>query len=41
MERRFLKRRRSKRVSRFLSEVPGIGKEIEKFVKECGTGADA
>ena len=41
MERRFLKRRRSKRVSRFLSEVPGIGKEIENFVKECGAGADA
>ena len=40
-ERRFLKRRRSKRVSRFLSEVPGIGKEIENFVKECDAGADA
>ena len=29
------------RVLCFLSEVPGIGKEIENFVKECGPGADA
>ena len=41
MEQRFLKRRRSKKVSRILSQVPGTGKEIENFVKDCGAGADA
>ena len=41
MERRFLKRMRSKKVSRILSQVPGTGKEIENFVKDCGAGADA
>lgn len=41
MEQRFLKRKRSKKVSRILTEVPEIGKEIENFVMECGAGADA
>lgn len=41
MERRFLKRRQSKKVSRILSQVPDIGKENENFVKDCGAGADA
>lgn len=40
-ERRFLKRRRSKRVSKVLQDCPGIGKTIEEFVKDCGVGADA
>ena len=39
MEERFLKRRRSKRVSQILVQVPEIGKEIENFVKESGAGA--
>ena len=44
MERRFLKLRQStcsKRDSRILSQAPGIGNEIENFVKDCGAGADA
>lgn len=41
MEQRFLKRRRSKKVSQILTQVPEIGKEIENFVMECGAGADA
>lgn len=41
MEQRFLKRRKSKRVSRILTQCPNIGKEIEDFVKDCGAGADA
>ena len=41
MERRFLKRRRSKKVSRILQDCPGIGAAIEEFVAQCGAGADA
>ena len=41
MEQRFLKKKRSKKVSRILTEIPEIGKEIENFVMECGAGADA
>ena len=40
-EKRLMKRRRSKRVGTILSECPGIGAEIEDFVKQCGAGADA
>ena len=40
-ERRFQKKRRSKRVSKVLQDCAGIGKAIEKYVKECGAGADA
>lgn len=40
-EKRLMKRRRSKRVGTVLSECPGIGAEIEDFVKQCGAGADA
>ena len=39
-EKRLMKRR-SKRVGTILSECPGIGAEIEDFVKQCGAGADA
>ena len=39
-EKRLMKRR-SKRVGTILSECPGIGAEIEDFVKRCGVGADA
>ena len=36
MEQRFLKTKRSKKVSPILTEVPEIGKEIENFVmKGC------
>ena len=41
MEQRFLKKKRSKKVSQILTEIPEIGKEIENFVMECGAGADA
>ena len=41
MNKRFLKRTKGKEVSRILSEIPSIGKEIENFVIECGAGADA
>ena len=41
MEERFLKRRRSKKVSRILTQCPDIGKEIEQFVQDSGAGADA
>ncbi len=41
MERRLLKRKRSKKVSCILAQVPNVGKEIENFVQECGGGADA
>ena len=41
MERRFLKRRCSKKVSRILQECPGIGAVIEEFGAQCGAGADA
>jgi hypothetical protein len=41
MEERFLKRRRSKKVSRISTQCPDIGKEIEQFVQDSGTGADA
>lgn len=40
-EKRLMKRRRSKRVGTILSECPGIGAEIEDFVKQCGAGAYA
>ena len=40
-EKRLMKRRRSKNVGTILSECPGIGAEIEDFVKQCGAGADA
>ena len=40
MEERFLKRR-SKKVSRILTQCPDIGKEIEQFVQDSGAGADA
>ena len=40
-EERFLKRRRSKKVSRILTQCPDIGKVIEKFVQDSGAGADA
>lgn len=40
-ERRFQKRRRSKRVSQVLQDCPGIGQAIKDFVKACGAGADA
>lgn len=40
-ERRFQKRRRSKRVSQVLRDCPGIGQAIKDFVKACGAGADA
>lgn len=41
MERRFLKRRRSKKVGRILQDCPGIGAAVEEFVAQCGAGADA
>ena len=41
MEERFLKRRKSKKVSRILNQCPDIGKEIEQFVQDSGAGADA
>ena len=40
-QRRFLKRRRSKKGSKVVRDCPGIGMEIEQFVKDCGVGADA
>ena len=40
-EERLMKRRRSKKVGKIISECPGIGEEIEDFVKQCGAGADA
>lgn len=39
-EKRLMKRR-SKRVGTISSECPGIGAEIEDFVKQCGVGTDA
>ena len=41
MERRYLKRRRSKKMSRILQDCPGIGAAIEEFAAQCGAGADA
>ena len=41
MEKRFLKRRRSKKLSRVEQQCPGIGPAIEEYVAECGVGADA
>ena len=38
MERRFLKRRRSKKVGRILQDCPGIGAAVEEFVAQCGPG---
>lgn len=40
-EARLMRRKRSKKVGRIISECPGIGEEIEMFVKQCGAGADA
>ena len=40
-EARLMKRKRSKKVGKIISECPGIGNEIEQFVKQCGVGADA
>ena len=40
-ERRFLQRRRSKKVRRSEDECPDIGATIEEFVKKRGVGADA
>ena len=40
-EKRFLKRRRSKRVSKILRDCPEIGKRIEEYVKNSGVGVDA
>ena len=40
-ERRFLKRRRSKRVGQVIRDCLDIGQEIESFVKSCGVGADS
>lgn len=40
-EKRFLMRRRSKKVGKILRECPDIGKTIEKYVEKCGVGADA
>ena len=40
-EKRFLMRRRSKKVGKILQECPGIGKTIENYVEKCGVGADA
>ena len=40
MEQRFLKRRRSKKVSQIFTQVPEVGKEIETFVIECGAVAE-
>ena len=38
-EMRFLKRRRDKRVGAIIRQCPGIGQEIESFVRSCGAGA--
>ena len=40
-EKRFLKRKPSKRVSHILSKFPLIGKTIEEFVQDRSVGADA
>ena len=40
-ERRFLQRRRSKKVKRLEDECPDIGATIEEFVRKRGVGADA
>lgn len=40
-ERRFLARRRSKKVGSILKTFPDIGKESEHFVEEWSVGADA
>lgn len=40
-ERRFLQRRRSKKVKRLEDECPDIGTTIEEFVRKRGVGADA
>ena len=41
MEKRFLKRRRSKRVGKIIQECPGIGEAIEEYVAQCRACADA
>lgn len=40
-QRRFLTRKRSKKVSNILTKFPDIGKEIERYVEERSVGADA
>lgn len=40
-KRNSLQRKKSKKVSRILSDFPDIGKEIEDFVSERSVGADA
>ena len=40
-ERRFLQRRRSKRIGRIEKECPDIEKTIEEFVRKRGVGADS
>ena len=40
-ERRFLMRKRSKKVGKIVRECPDVGKTIEEFVEKCGVGADA
>jgi hypothetical protein len=38
---RFLRRRKSKRVSKIISKCEGIGEAVEEYVRSCGVGADA
>lgn len=40
-EKRLLSRKRSKRVSKILTDCPNIGKDIEEFVSNNNVGADA
>ena len=40
-ERRFLHRKRSKKIGRIEKECPDIGKTIEEFVRKRGVGADS
>ena len=40
-QRRFLMRKRSKKVSKILRDFPDIGKEIEQYVEQRSVGADA
>ena len=40
-ERRYLRRRKSKKVGRIQREHPDIGETIEQYVQKCGVGADA
>lgn len=40
-ERRFLRRRRSKKIGKIQNECPDIGNTIEEFVRKRGVGADS